>query len=416
MIVVRKKEIVVGLDIGTTKICALIGEIDQSGEVAIIGVGVCPSEGIKKGVVIDIDSTARAIDEAVDKAGVQANTEVEAVYVGVTGDHIACWNSKGVLPISDILREITHKDVAMVIEKARSVTLAPDRQLLHAIPIGFRVDGQDGIAEPAGMSGSELQVDMHIVHGATTFLNNVVKCVTKAELQVVELVLEPLASGEAVLLAQEKESGVCLIDIGGGTTDLAVFKDGKIFHSAVIPVGGHHVTNDIATGLKIDRVQAEKIKIDSGCAIIDAETEKEVLIITQLGKDESRKMRRRALMQIIAPRIAELFELIRDELKFAECQDKIPFGLVISGGGSQLCKITEAANAVINLPVRIGKPQILGGLGSSLSSPVYATAVGLIKYAADQRAASRLNESQIKVVRKGWLSRLLKRFNELFGG
>jgi cell division protein FtsA len=412
---VSKNEIVTGLDIGTTKVCALIAEITEQGEILVIGSGVSPSLGMKRGVVVDIEATARAIEDAVTKAAKEANREVDSVYVGVTGDHIASLNSSGIIPITRVDREITREDVDRVNEQARVIVLPPDRQILHAIPRAYSVDGQSGIRQPVGMSGTRLEVQTHIVHGAVTFLQNVEKCVIKAGLEVAEEVLEPIASGEAVLLPTEKDLGVCLVDIGGGTSDIAVFSGGEIYYSAVIPVGGNHVTNDVAEGLKVGHPEAERLKTENGSALIDLVKEDDVITVQQVGRDESRKLRRRALVQIIEPRMQELFELIREELESAECLNRIPFGLVISGGGSQLRDVVEVAQHVMGLPVRVGKPQGIKGLNETLSHPMYATVVGLVQYGARQMLAENhshrgRSSSKLQGLRKWWA-----RLREIFG-
>src|SRR5579871_3310814 len=384
-----KNDIITGLDIGTTKVCAIIAEVTEHGEILVTGVGVAPSTGMKKGVVIDIDSTVRAVEEAVTKAARQADREVESVYVGVTGEHIASLNSNGRIAITHPDREITHGDVDRVLEAARVIVLPPDRQILHAIPRSYSIDGQNGIRHPVGMSGTRLEVQTHIVHGATTFLQNVEKCVTRAGLEVVEAVLEPLATGEAVLLQAEKDLGVCLVDIGGGTSDLSVFVNGEVYYSAVIPVGGNHVTNDVAYGLTVAHDEAERLKTESGSALAEMVSEEDVIQVRQIGREESRKLRRRALVQIIEPRMQELFDLVLAELRKSECLPRIPAGLVISGGGSQLKGCSEVAQQVLGLPVRIGRPHGVGGLGETLEHPMYATAVGLVLYGARQAVAAQ---------------------------
>ncbi len=384
-----KNDIITGLDIGTTKVCALIAEISEQGEILVTGVGVAPSTGMKKGVVIDIESTTRAVGEAVSKAAKQAGREVESVYVGVTGEHIASLNSNGRIAITHADREITYGDVDRVLEAARVIVLPPDRQILHAIPRSYSIDGQNGIRHPVGMSGTRLEVQTHIVHGATTFLQNVEKCVTRAGLEVEEAVLEPLATGEAVLLQAEKDLGVCLVDIGGGTSDLAVFMQGEVYYSAVIPVGGNHVTTDVAYGLTVGHEEAERLKTENGSALTEMVPEEDVIQVRQIGREESRKLRRRALVQIIEPRMQELFELVQRELQKSDCLGRIPAGLVVSGGGSQLKGCVDVAQQVLGLQVRVGRPHGVGGLGETLEHPMYATAVGLILYGANKMQASQ---------------------------
>lgn len=379
-----KNEVITGLDIGTTKVCALIAEVNEKEEVLVTGVGISPSLGMRRGVVVDIESTTQAVADAVMKASRQAAREVDSVYVGVTGEHIASLNSSGRIAITHPDREVTPGDVARVLEASRVIVLPPDRQILHAIPRAYSLDGQSGIRQPVGMSGQRLEVQTHIVHGATTFLQNVEKCVTKAGLDVQEAVLEPIATGEAVLLPAEKELGVCLIDIGGGTSDLAVFVHGEIYYSAVVPIGGAHVTNDVAYGLTVAHEEAERLKTESGNALTELVSEEDVITVHQVGREEARKLRRRALVKIIEPRMQEIFQLVKEELTEADCLGRIPTGLVISGGGSLMRGCVDVAEQVVGLPVRIGRPRGLGGLGETLTDPKFATAVGLVQYGARQ--------------------------------
>ena len=415
-----KNEVITGLDIGTTKVCALVGEVTEQGELIITGIGMCPSTGMKKGVVVDIEATTRAVEEAVGKAARQAARDIDAVYVGVTGEHIASMNSSGRIAITHPDREITQGDVDRVLQDARVIVLPPDRQILHAIPRSYSVDGQNGIRHPVGMSGTRLEVQTHIVHGATTFLQNVEKCVTKAGLEVAEEVLEPIATGESVLLPAEKELGVCLVDIGGGTSDMAVFINGEIFYSAVVPVGGNHVTNDVAYGLTVGHDEAERLKTESGNALIDLVGEEDIIMVRQVGRDEARKLRRRALAQIIEPRMQELFQLVKDELVKADCLGKIPAGLVISGGGSQLKGCEDVAAQVLEMPIRIGNPTPIGGLGESLMHPMYATAIGLVQYGARIQRTAQQQQQQARNGRSSgssanWLQRLLDFLRDKFG-
>lgn len=417
MNLLARNELIAGLDIGTTKVCALLAEVDEQGNITIIGIGSHPSTGMKKGVVVDIDATVRAVEEAVNKANRQAGREADIFYVGVTGEHINSLNSSGRVAITHPDREITAQDVDRVLEASRVIVLPPDRQILHAIPRAYSVDGLDGIRHPNGMSGTRLEVQCHIVTGATTFLQNVEKCVTRAGLEVQEKVLEPLATGLAVLLPAEKELGVCLIDIGGGTSDIAVFTQGEIYYSAAIPVGGTHVTNDVAYGLTVASDEAERLKTESGNALLELVPEEDVIMVRQVGRDESRRLRRQALVRIIEPRMQELFELVKQELEKGDCWGKIPAGIVVSGGGSQLEGCVEVAQQVTGLSVRIGKPYGVGGLGESLDHPLYATAVGLIKYGAQQHLAGltpqRIERS--KAPKANWIQQLitalLKRFS-----
>jgi cell division protein FtsA len=405
---VARNEIITGLDIGTTRICALVAETSSDAEIRIIGVGVCPSLGMRKGVVVDIEATTRAIEDAVSKATQQIDREIHSVYVGVTGEHIASLNSSARIAVTRPDREITQADVDRVVEASRVIVLPPDRQILHAIPRSYTIDGQNGIRQPVGMSGARLEVQTHIVHGASTFLQNVEKCVAQAGLDVADEVLEPLAAAEAVLLPAEKELGVCLVDIGGGTTDLAVFMNGEIHYSAVIPVAGDHVTNDIAFGLSVSRDEAESIKIEHGSAAFDLVDDSEVISVRQIGREDARRMRRRALAQIIEPRVQEIFQLVRDELMKADCAHLIPAGMVICGGGSQLQGCLETAHRATGLSVRVGTPQGISGPAGALDQPMYATAVGLVLYGAQmQRAGEEISTQRAAAGPRSVMDRMM---------
>ncbi len=370
---------------------------------------------MRRGVVVDIEATAHAIEDAVTRAASQAAREVDSVYVGVTGDHIGSLNSSAIIPITRPDREITREDVEKVNEQSRVIVLPPDRQILHAIPRTYTVDGQGGVRQPIGMSGTRLEVQTHIVHGAVTFLQNAEKCVTKAGLDVADAVLEPIASAEAVLLPTERDLGVCLVDVGGGTSDIAVFYGGDIYYSAVIPVGGNHVTNDVSEGLKVGKLEAERLKTEHGSALAEMVQEDEVITVQQVGRDETRKLRRRALVQIIEPRMQEIFELIRDELAQAECLNRIPFGLVITGGGSQLRDVVELAQNVMGLPCRIGRPQGIKGMPEALSHPMYATAVGLVLYGARQVSSDHGGKTSRRSRAFRGFHKWLARLREIFG-
>jgi cell division protein FtsA len=409
---VPKKPIIAALDIGTTKICALISELHGHQEIVVTGIGLEPSQGIKRGVVVDLEATARSVEQALSKAVQQAGYDIEAAYVGVTGEHIASLNSEGSITIAQPNHEITSADVARAIQVARNITLPPDRRLLHAIPRGFTVDGQCGIRDPIGLSGKQLEVSLHIVHGATTFLENVEKCVTRAGVAVIEAVLEPIATAEAVLLEAEKELGVCLVDIGGGTSDVAVFQNGAICHSSVVPIGGNHVTNDLAYGLTVAPEEAERLKTESGSASPKLVIEDELVQVQQLGREKSRRLPRMELVHIIEPRMQELFEMVRDDLKSEGLLGQVPAGLVLSGGGSLLAGCEEVAHDVLALPVRLGTPARLGGLGETLTHPMYATAVGLLRYGAQRQLKAPVQASYQKAT--GLLPGLLKWFRKIF--
>ena len=377
---------VAGLDIGSTKVCAIVAEIPDSESYSIVikGSGLYPCEGLRSGAVVDAAATIQAIEQAVDEAGRQAGCEVESVYVGVTGAHIASLTSTGRAPITNAKREVGKKEVDAVVEASRKIVLPPDRQIIHSIPLSFSIDGLAEIAQPIGTTGQRLEVQTHIVHGATVMLGNVEKCVTGAGLDINETVLAVVAAGESVLLPDEKESGVCLLDIGGSSSNMGVFVSGVIYHSAVIPVGGNHVTNDIVYGLTVGHSEAERLKVQDGAALVELVPQDDVVLVQQVGRDTTRKLRRRALVQIIEPRMQEIFQLVIEELRLANCLDKMPCGLVLTGGGSLLNGCLEMVDQVWGMPVRLGAASA-SGLTSTLKQPGYATAIGLAQYGARQR-------------------------------
>ncbi len=371
---------IAGLDIGTTKIAALIADVGDDMRVNIIGVGLAPSKGLRKGAVVDIEQATESIVRAVEQAEHMAGRRIESVYVGVTGEHICSLNSKGMIAVTSPTREISREDVERVMESSRTVVLTPDREIIHAIPRGFVVDGQNGIRHPEGMSGTRLEVETHIIHGSSTFLQNITKCVQRAQLQVNELVVEPLATAEAVLTEAERNLGVALADIGGGTTDVAVFTDGEIYYTGVIPIGGNHVTNDISMGLRTPPEESERIKLQYGCALRELVGENEVVPHRPMGMTEERKVPARVLAEIVEPRMRELFELIYEEIKKSGTAGMLPGGLVLSGGGSLMRGVAELAREVTDMPVRVGTPTNIGGLVDRVNSPVFATGVGLLVY------------------------------------
>ncbi|HEX5324117.1 MAG TPA: cell division protein FtsA [Capsulimonadaceae bacterium] len=373
---------IVGLDIGTTKVCAIVAEVDESGVANIIGLGHSPSHGIRKGVVIDIDGASLAIEDAVTKARRMTGYEIHSVVVGVTGEHIASLNSRGVVAVTHPSREITVEDLERVQDQARVIVLPPDREIIHAIPRSYSIDGQGGIRYPVGMSGTRLEVETHIVTGAVTFIQNVAKCVHKAGLSVEATVLEPIATGEAVLLPAERDLGVILADIGGGTTDIAIFVDGDILYSAVIPVGGNHVTRDISVGLRVSHEEAERVKLKYGACLFNlvGSPELDTFEVTPLGFEEPRPIPRRILVEIIHPRMDELFTLVRQEIMKSGYYNLLPAGVVLSGGGSEIAGGTQLCQQVTGMPTRIGAPRDVVGLSDALKSPIYATGVGLVLY------------------------------------
>jgi cell division protein FtsA len=378
--VAKRDHIVVGLDIGTTKICAIVAEVTEEGTVNIIGVGSSPSRGLRKGVVVNIESTVESIKKAVEEAELMAAVQINSVYTGIAGSHISGENSRGVVPLRK--QEVTRGDMQRAVETARTVAVLPqDRRILHVLPREFVVDDQDGIREPLGMSGSRLEVDVHIITGAVTSAQNIIKSVNRAGLDVVDIVLQPLASSEAVLSPEERELGVAMVDLGGGTTDLAIFCEGSIRHTAVLPIGGQHVSTDIAIGLRTPQAEAEKIKIRHGAAFVDLAKDDETMEVPSVGDRPARTMPRKLLAEIIQPRIEEMFDLVRREIIRSGYEGMLAAGVVITGGTSMLEGMPDAAERMLDLPVRRGVPKGMGGLRDIVSNPMHATGVGLILHA-----------------------------------
>lgn len=369
----------VGLDIGTTKIVAVVGEATPDG-VNIIGIGSSLSKGLRKGVVINIEATVSAIHKAIEEAERMAGRKIRRVCAGIAGAHIQGFNSHAVVAIKDA--EVKQSDIDRAIEAAKAVSIPSDREVLHILPQEFLIDGQDGIREPIGMSGHRLEVKIHIVTGAISSAQNIIKCAQRCSLEVTDVVLEQLASAYAVLSDDERELGVALVDIGGGTTDIAIFCNGSIQHTSVIPIGGQHLTNDIAVGLRTPQENAEEIKKCYGSASAKMIGKDEVIEVPSIGARPGRLLRRQILGDILEPRVEEIFELIAQEINKAGLRELLASGVVITGGSALLPGMVEVAEHVIGLPVRRGAPQGVGGLLDVVSSPIYATGVGLVLYGA----------------------------------
>jgi cell division protein FtsA len=382
----RHEELIVGLDIGTTKICAIVAERSGDG-IDVIGIGSHPSKGLRKGVVIDIEATVDSIRKAVDEAELMAGCEINACYAGIAGGHIEARNEIGMIAIKD--REVRPADLRRVIEQAQAIAIPADREVIHVIPQEYEIDGQDGIKHPVGMAGVRLIAKVHIVTAAVTSAQNVIKCCNKAGLNVIDIVLEPLASSEAVLAPDEKELGVALIDIGGGTTDLAVFQDGSIKHSAVMSLGGYHLTNDAAVGLRTPFDQAERIKRRFGCAAARYMPREELLVVPSVGGRSPREVSRKVLSEFLEPRVEEILTLVRDELDRTDLLRRIPSGVVVTGGSSALEGLPELAEEIFELPVRRGIPRHVGGLTDRVQSPEFATSVGLAIWGSKHRSKPR---------------------------
>jgi cell division protein FtsA len=381
-----QEEIIVGLDVGTTKICAVVGEL-TGGDINIIGIGTHPSIGLRKGVVVNIESTVGSIQKAVEEAELMAGCEISSVYAGIAGGHITGFNSRGIVAIKG--PEITDNDVERVIDAARAVAIPMDREVIHVLPQEFIVDDQTGIQNPVGMAGVRLEAKIHIVTGAVTSAHNIVKCCNRSGLDVCDIVLESLASGEAVLTSEERELGTALIDLGGGTSDLAVFSNNSIKHTFVLALGGNNITNDIAVGLRAPIAEAEKIKKKFGTCIASKISSEETIEVPGMGGREPRQLPRQILGEILEPRMEEIFTLIKRELYREGMENTISSGIVLTGGSSLLNDAVEVAESIFNLPTRLGKPRGINGLIDVVNNPMYATGVGLVLYGAKNQSTKK---------------------------
>ncbi|MBT3196461.1 MAG: cell division protein FtsA [Gammaproteobacteria bacterium] len=379
----NERELIVGLDIGTTKIAAIVAALQPSGELDILGMGTHPSKGLKKGVVVNIESTVKSIQRAVEEAEIMAECEIGSVSAGIAGSHIHGMNSHGIIAIRT--REVTAIDVDRVIDAAKAIAIPADQKIIHTLPQEYIIDNQEGIHEPMGMSGVRLEAKVHIVTGSISAAQNIVKCIRLCGLEAEDVVLEQLASSYAVLSDDEKELGVCMIDIGGGTTDIAVFTEGSIRHTAVIPVAGDQVTNDIAVFLRTPTHHAEQIKVKYACAISEMVDPQEEVAVPSIGDRPERRLARQGLAEVVGPRYEELFTLVQAELRRSGFEDMINAGIVLTGGSSKMEGAVELAEEIFHKPVRLGAPQNINGLIDIVRTPIHATGVGLLVYAAKCR-------------------------------
>lgn len=408
-----KDNIVAGIDIGTTKVVAVVAEVMPEGRLNIIGLGETPSGGLRKGIIVDIENTARAIAGAVEQAERMSGCRVQSAFVGLTGPHIDSINNRGVVAVTGEEGEIRLEDVERVLQAARVIPLAAERRIIHVLPRQYIVDGYDGVMDPVGMCGSRLEVETQIVTAAGAAVQNIMKSVQRAGLAVDELVLNPLASAGAVLQQAERELGVVVVDIGGGTTEIALISQGSLWFASVLPIGSEHITSDLAVGLRTPIVQAEAIKKEYGCVPADSVPDNETVEVPPVGGKEKRRVTRKALAAIIEPRVEEIFTMVRRELSSSRYQGLLPGGLVLTGGGALLEGITVKAAEILAMPVRLGWPEGSGGLADMVAAPPYATAVGLVDY-----GARRLAHPQAAATREtGWenfWSRLKSWWHELF--
>jgi len=407
-----ENEIIAGLDLGTTKVCAIVAEQTDEG-LDIIGIGSVPSKGLKKGVVVNIESTVQAIRAAVEQAETMAGVEINTVYAGIAGSHVRGMNQEGVAAIAN--REVSQEDVRRVLEQAKAVPLPGDRQVLHVLPQEYIVDDQDGIKEPVGMSGVRLEARVHMVTAASTSVANIIKCAERCGLFVPEVVLQPLASASAVVSDDEREIGAVLIDVGGGTADIIIYVDGAVVHTSSIPIGGLNLTNDIATGLRTPMAEAERIKIKYGCASTQMVQEDETIEVPSVGGRAPRILPRRVLADIIEPRVEEIFAACRHVIVETGYADMLASGAIVTGGTTLLDGMPELAEAVLGLPVRRGLPTGIGGLIDVVKSPAYATGVGLVKYGAAQLGQHPVAEEVREVAMASGIGRRIGAwFREVF--
>ncbi|MGY1490208.1 cell division protein FtsA [Methylobacillus pratensis] len=403
------KNLIVGLDIGTSKIVAIVAELQVDGSLKVIGLGQNTSRGLKKGVVVNIDSTVQAIQRALEEAELMADCKISTVFTGIAGSHIKSLNSHGMVKIKDA--EVTQMDVDRVIETARAIALPSDQQILHILTQEFIIDGQEDVREPLGMSGMKLEVKVHIVTGAVSAAQNIVKCIKRCGLEVSDLILQPLASSLAVLTEDEKELGVCLVDIGGGTTDIAVFKQGAIRHTAVVPIAGDQITNDVAVAFRTPTQSAEEIKIKHGCALRQLADSREVVEVPGVDGRDPRQLSVQTLAEVIEPRVVELYEFVLGELRRSGMEEMIASGIVITGGSSLMKGMVELGEEIFHMPVRLGMPRNVGGLSEVVGNPRYATGVGLVLMG--QQQVERQLQGQME---SNSFSQVLSRMKSWFQG
>ena len=405
----RKDRYLVGLDVGTSKVCAIVGEIVDDNGLDVVGIGVAESRGIRRGVIVNLEAAVDSIKKAIEEAELMAGVEVDAVHLSMAGPHIKGFNSRGVIAVAGKTREITRDDVRRAIDAAKAVSLPAGREILHVLPQDFVIDEQDGVTAPVGMTGARLEVNVHIVTSSSTAAQNIVSCVNRAGVGVIDTVIEQIGAAEAVLTQDEKELGVALVDIGGGTTDIAIYERGSLWHTAVIGVGGDHFTSDIAVGLRMPIPDAEKLKRKCGCALSAMVDEDETMEVASVGGRRPRVMARRILSEIRQPRAEEIFHLVWDEIRRAGYEKSLNSGIVLTGGGAILEGMPEIAEQIFDLPIRRGSPAGIGGLADHVGSPAYATAVGLVLYGQRHQVIEAVRSTGV-----GAFSRVAGRLKGLF--
>ena len=409
MAATEERQMIVGLDIGTSKVVAVVGEIDSNGSIEVVGIGSHPSRGLKKGVVVNIESTVNAIQRAIEEAELMAGCQIHSVYVGIAGSHIRSMNSHGIVAIKD--REVQRADVERVIDAAQAVAIPADQKILHVLPQEYVIDSQGGIREPLGMSGVRLEAKVHLVTCAETAAQNIEKCVERCGLAVDGIILEQLASSYAVITEDERDLGVCMVDIGGGTSDIAIFTEGSIRHTGVIPIAGDQVTNDIAMALRTPTQHAEEIKIRYACALAQLTGPEETIKVPSVGDRPPRDLSRQSLAEVVEPRYDELFTLIQGEIRKSGFEELVPAGVILTGGTSKMEGVVELAEEIFHMPVRIGAPQYARGMNDIIRNPIYATAVGLLV-----SGAKELQEgAQLAVNRQSKAGNVLGGLRDWFG-
>lgn len=405
-------KMIVGLDIGTSKVVAIVGAITPEGQLEIVGIGSHRSTGLKKGVVVNIESTVLSIQRAIEEAELMAGCQIHSVYAGIAGSHIRSLNSHGIVAIRD--REVFAQDLERVIDAAQAVAIPADQKILHILPQEFLIDDQDGVKEPLGMSGVRLEAKVHLVTCAVNAAQNIEKCIRRCGLEVEDIILEQLASSYSVLTDDEKELGVCVVDIGGGTTDIAIFKEGAIRHTGVIPIAGDQVTNDIAMALRTPTPNAEEIKIKYACALAKLTSPDETIKVPSVGDRQPRDLSRQALAEVVEPRYDELFTLVQAELRRSGYEDLLAAGIVLTGGTSKMEGVIELAEEIFHMPVRLGAPQNIRGLSDIVNNPIYSTGVGLLIYAMKQQHNQGRSSPAAKEAQGSILNKIKKIFQSNF--
>jgi cell division protein FtsA len=408
-------EIVVGLDIGSGKVCTVVGELGEDDQIEIIGIGTAPSLGIRKGVIIDLDQAIQSVKESIESAERMAGIRINSAFVSIAGSHITSVNSKGVIAISGESPEITENDIEKVIEAAKAGIVSSEKELIHTLSREFIVDGQSGISDPLGMSGARLECKVHIITGSITAVQNLVKCVEEAGLDIEEIIFGTLASSNAILSNAEKELGILLIDIGAGTTGIAIFVEGGLAYSAVLPVGGVQITNDLAVGLRTSIEEAEKIKISYGSTVENGASPEKLVEISSINGKEKHDVSKKYLVEIIEPRVSEIFNFVGMEVKKSGCYNMIPGGIVITGGSSLLPGISEVAEQVLNLPSRLGRPHYEGELADMINDPSYSEAIGLLSFATEKYSIGGSFQSTKRKIRvKSFFGRIISWLKDFF--